>query len=156
MVHFNANHPSPTHAQIPPSQFKIPIASSTSWDQSFQRKMASAITKGMTLHAPITAISVDRVTIDLPSIISARKASITGVNGNSLITGWTISGKRSYEKKMPLRVHIGSMTRFISPDAVSIVLAREATRNPIPAHPTDTRRMMSKMANQLPRTWTQK
>src|SRR5579862_3500157 len=41
-----------------------------------------------------------------------------------------IAGKRDAEKKTPDRIHIGSMTRFINPDAASIVFAREATNKP--------------------------
>src|ERR1017187_1914419 len=39
-------------------------------------------------------------------------------------------GKREAEKNTPERIHMGSMTRFISPDAASMVLAREATSSP--------------------------
>ena len=50
------------------------------------------------------------------------------------MNGWAASGNRSEEKKTPEKSHIGSMTRFISPLTVSVVLARQATSRPIPAN----------------------
>src|SRR5271155_965733 len=41
-----------------------------------------------------------------------------------------MAGKREAEKNIPDKIHIGSMTRFISPDAASMVVAREATKSP--------------------------
>ena len=49
------------------------------------------------------------------------------------MNGWMPAGNRSDEKKTPERSHIGSMTRFISPLTVSVVLARLATSRPMPA-----------------------
>src|ERR1700691_2780244 len=40
------------------------------------------------------------------------------------------AGKRVAEKKTPDKIHMGSMTRFISPEADSMVVAREATSSP--------------------------
>jgi hypothetical protein len=57
--------------------------------------MTKAITNGTTHQNEITAISGISVKIDFPSIIKARNASITGVSGNNLISGCTISGNRS-------------------------------------------------------------
>src|ERR1035441_1034333 len=39
-------------------------------------------------------------------------------------------GKREAEKNTPERIHMGSMTRFIRPEAASMVRAREATSSP--------------------------
>ena len=48
------------------------------------------------------------------------------------MNGWTAAGNRSDEKKTPEKSHIGSMTRFIRPLTVSVVLARLATSRPMP------------------------
>ncbi len=69
---------------------------------------------------------------DDPSSMTDRRASIKGVSGKTLITGWTAAGNRSEVKKMPESIHIGSMTRFIRPETASTVLARLATKRPIP------------------------
>ena len=62
------------------------------------------------------------------------------------MNGWAASGNRSDEKKTPEKSHIGSMTRFISPLTVSVVVARQATSRPMPAKaraPTMSIRMTS-------------
>ena len=48
------------------------------------------------------------------------------------MTGCTASGNRSDEKKMPEKIHIGTITRFIRPETASIVFARLATSRPMP------------------------
>src|SRR6202161_2181348 len=55
---------------------------------------------------------------------------MAAVSGRARTPGWITAGKRVAEKNTPDKIHIGSMTRFISPEAASIVLAREATRSP--------------------------
>src|ERR1700734_3943868 len=55
---------------------------------------------------------------------------MAAVSGSARTTGWITAGKRVAEKKTPDKIHMGSMTRFISPEAASIVFAREATRSP--------------------------
>ena len=42
------------------------------------------------------------------------------------------AGKRSVEKKMPEKIHIGTITRFMSPDTPSMVLGRAAVSSPRP------------------------
>ena len=61
---------------------------------------------------------------------------MSGVRGIAFMSGWTASGNRSDEKKMPDSSHIGSITRFIRPETASIVLARLATSRPMPANMT--------------------
>ena len=45
---------------------------------------------------------------------------------------------------------MGNMMRFMSPDTDSIVLAREATNNPIPENSKAPSRMITRIKNQLP------
>ena len=52
------------------------------------------------------------------------------VSGSALMTGCTKSGNRWAEKKTPETIHIGIITVFISPDAASMVRARDAINNP--------------------------
>lgn len=63
--------------------------------QSFQRKIINARTKGTMHQTTMTPNSGPCEKMDLSSSINARKASMTGVSGNHLITGCTISGNRS-------------------------------------------------------------
>src|SRR5262249_54231944 len=67
-----------------------------------------------------------------PSRITARRASLSAVSGSARTTGWIASGKREAEKNTPERTNIGSITRFIRPETVSILRARLATRRPMP------------------------
>ena len=65
------------------------------------------------------------------------------------MNGWTASGNRSAEKKTPEKSHIGSMTRFIRPLTVSVVVARLAISRPMPAKaraPTTSTTMTSSEA----------
>src|ERR1039458_960257 len=55
---------------------------------------------------------------------------MAAVNGNARTTGCTTAGKRVAEKNTPDNIHIGSMTRFMSPEAASMDLAREDTNSP--------------------------
>src|SRR2546422_1345861 len=64
----------------------------------------------------------------LPSIMTARRASFSAVSGSAFTNGCIASGKRAYEKKVPDRIHIGSITRFISPETASMVRDRKSTR----------------------------
>ena len=67
----------------------------------------------------------------------ARKASTTAVRGKAWMNGWIDSGNREAEKNTPEKIHIGSITRFISPDAPSMVCTREDTRRPIEVKASD-------------------
>ena len=49
------------------------------------------------------------------------------------MNGWAALPKFSVAKKTPESKYIGSMTRFMSPLTVSVVVARLATSSPIPA-----------------------
>ncbi len=62
-----------------------------------------------------------------PSSNTRRKAPTSCVSGRAWMNGWAAAGNRSDEKKTPEKSHIGSMTRFMSPLTVSVVLARQAT-----------------------------
>ena len=42
------------------------------------------------------------------------------------------AGKRSVEKKIPEKIHIGTMTRFMMPETPSIVVGRAAASRPSP------------------------
>src|ERR1035437_11121778 len=55
---------------------------------------------------------------------------MAAVKGRARTADWITAGKREAEKKTPERIHIGSITRFINPEAASIVLARDDTRRP--------------------------
>jgi hypothetical protein len=70
---------------------------------------------------------------ELPSRITARSASLSAVSGKAFTNGWIALGKRSDEKNTPEKTNIGSITRFIRPEAVSIFFARLPTRRPRPA-----------------------
>src|SRR5580698_3903225 len=41
-----------------------------------------------------------------------------------------MAGKRDEEKNTPEKIHMGSMTRFIRPDAASMVRARDEIKRP--------------------------
>ena len=49
------------------------------------------------------------------------------------MNGWALLPKFSVAKKTPESRYIGSMTRFMSPLTVSVLVARLATSRPIPA-----------------------
>ena len=66
------------------------------------------------------------------------------------------AGNRSGEKKIPDSSHIGSMTRFMRPEMVSIRCARLAMSNPRPAKETEPKSETAKIASQLPRMVTPK
>src|SRR6185437_7131578 len=51
-------------------------------------------------------------------------------SGSARMNGCTAPGKRSAEKKIPERIHIGNITRFISPETASMVFARHAVSSP--------------------------
>src|ERR1051326_6821655 len=87
-----------------------------------------------------------------PSRITARSPLISGVSGSALISGCATAGKRSDEKKMPDRIHIGSITRFIRPDTVSRVLARLATSSPTPENVTAPKNTRTTRPSRLPGT----
>ena len=73
------------------------------------------------------------------------------VSGRAWIKGWAAAGNRSDEKKTPEKSHIGSMTRFMSPLTVSVVLARQATRRPIPANASAPKMSIPITSARLPR-----
>ena len=67
-----------------------------------------------------------------PSRMEARRASFRAVRGRARTNGWMTAGKRSEEKKIPENTNIGSITRFMRPETVSIFEVRLATRRPMP------------------------
>ncbi len=80
-----------------------------------------------------------------------RSAPTSWVSGRAWMNGWAASGNRSDEKKTPENSHIGSMTRFMSPLTVSVVVARQATRRPIPANARAPTRSIAITRARLPR-----
>ena len=86
--------------------------------------------------------------------MTARSASLSAVSGRAFTNGCTASGKRAYEKNVPERIHIGSITRFISPDTASIVRARLATSIPSPANDSAPSTVTSASDPSDPRTPT--
>src|SRR6266550_1892634 len=119
-----------------------------------QRKIRSAITKLTAPQATTMASGAPSVGSAAPSIITARSASLSAVSGSALTNGIIASGKRAYEKNVPDRIHIGSITRFINPDTPSIVLALLATSNPSPANAKAPRIVMPASVKNDPRTAT--
>src|SRR5262245_9506382 len=99
-----------------------------------QRKIFKATMKLTNPQAARMAISRALPAIETPSFITERKASLSAVSGSALMNGCRRSGNRAAEKKLPDSNHIGSITRFINPDAPSIVWVRAPTSNPIPAN----------------------
>ena len=120
------------------------------WLQSVHRKFHRAITNVAMVHNRIDDISIGNANMDWPSNMMPRSASSNGVNGKIRMGICSISGKFSYEKKMPLKVHMGNMTKLISPDMVSIVLARLAISNPTPANCNPPNRTTNKKSNHGP------
>src|SRR5829696_945463 len=94
------------------------------------RKRRTARRKLTTIHAIMIPIYGARSSNPAPRRMFARSASTTAVRGRAWIKGWSVSGKRDAEKKTPDKIHIGSITRFISPEAPSMVWAREDTSSP--------------------------
>src|SRR5436309_2405433 len=119
-----------------------------------QRKICSATTKLTTPHAVTMPNGAPRSLSRLPSIMTARRASFSAVSGSAFTNGCIASGKRAYEKKVPDRIHIGSITRFISPETASMVRARLATSMPSPANARAPSTVMNATALNEPRTPT--
>src|SRR2546430_1670211 len=92
-----------------------------------QRNQRNASTNYNTPHTAIMSNSGQCAHSGSPSVITACSASFSAVSGSSLMSGCTMSGKCFDEKNTPDTMYIGSMTRFISPETASIVLARQAT-----------------------------
>src|ERR1700739_1358062 len=67
-----------------------------------------------------------------------------------------MAGKRLAEKKTPERIHIGSMTTFMSPETPSVVRARDATSNPRPENDMDISTQRNTTSNIDPRNGTPK
>ena len=86
----------------------------------------------------------------------ARSELFTAVSGSALITGCIASGKLADEKKTPDKTHIGSMAKFISPDAASTVLGRAAIRRPRPPKASDPSRQTTDKVTTDPRRGTPK
>src|SRR6188474_3289601 len=68
--------------------------------------------------------------------------------------GWIGSGKREDEKKTPEKIHIGSMARFMRPDAPSMVWARDAMSSPSDAKQSEESRQISSSSGREPRIGT--
>ena len=86
--------------------------------------------------------------------MTARSASLSAVSGSAFTNGIMASGKREYEKNVPDKIHIGSITRFISPETPSIVFARLATSRPSPANANDPSTVIPASDTNEPRTAT--
>ena len=71
--------------------------------------------------------------------------------GERLDEGWAFLPKFSVAKKTPESRYIGSMTRFMSPLTVSVVVARLATSSPMPAKARAPRTSIRKKTSRLPR-----
>src|SRR6186997_2124094 len=95
-----------------------------------QRKKRRATPKLSTSHVVTMANSGRSCAQPSPWIMMPRTESTTAVSGSAWMMGCTASGKLPAEKKTPDATHMGSMSRFMRPDAASIVLAREATSRP--------------------------
>src|SRR5215471_7995106 len=102
-----------------------------------QRNHFSAIKNDTPPHRIITASGTHCEPRLEPCRIMARNASFSAVSGRALISGWTIFGKRSYEKKTPEKIHIGIMTRLMRPLTLSIFCARLAVSSPTPPKVSD-------------------
>src|SRR6185295_14844125 len=75
----------------------------------FQRKILSA-TRNETTPQPATMPSWGAIWArPWPSLMMPRRAWLIAVSGRALTSGWRASGKRSEEKKVPERSHMGSM-----------------------------------------------
>src|SRR5581483_4973103 len=70
--------------------------------------------------------------------------------------GCMARGKLEDEKKTPENTHIGSITRFMSPEAPSTVRARDATRSPIAPKVSEARRQTTASCTTDPRSGTPK
>src|SRR5206468_16038 len=88
------------------------------------------------------------------SELGAPLGIVTAWGVVSFTNGCIASGKRAYEKKVPDRIHIGSITRFISPETASMVRARLATSMPSPANARAPSTVMNATALNEPRTPT--
>src|SRR4051812_39979393 len=82
------------------------------------------------VHAARIAISGATEPHPSPRSIVARSASFVAVNGSALMNGWKAAGKFSDEKNTPDNTHIGTIDAFMSPDAPSMVWARDAINSP--------------------------
>ena len=89
---------------------------------------------------------------DEPSRIVARSASFSAVSGRALMNGCTKVGKRSFEKITPEKIHLGIITRFIRPLALSIFCARLAVSKPSPPNEIAPIVPITKMENSDPST----
>src|SRR3974377_571399 len=67
------------------------------------------------------------------------------------MNGWALLPKFSVAKKTPESKYIGSMTRFMSPLTVSVVVARLATSSPMPAKARAPITSIRKKTSRLPR-----
>src|SRR3954471_3280240 len=70
------------------------------------------------------------------------------------MNGWIGSGKREEEKKTPEKIHIGSIARFMRPDAPSMVWARDAISSPSDAKHREDSRQISSSSGREPRNGT--
>jgi len=53
--------------------------------------------------------------------MTARSALLSAVRGRAWMKGWATAGKRSVEKKIPEKIHMGTITRFMIPETPSMV-----------------------------------
>ena len=65
---------------------------------------------------------------------SPEARRLTAVSGSARMSGCTASGNRDDEKNTPEKIHIGSITRFMSPDTPSTVRGRAASSRPSEAN----------------------
>src|SRR6185369_9495000 len=91
-----------------------------------QRKNRTASAKQTVHHTARMASSPRSACHPPPWSMTPRSPSTTAVSGSACTNGCTTAGKFDDEKNTPDATHIGTITRFIHPDAPSMVLARAA------------------------------
>src|ERR671911_385619 len=119
-----------------------------------QRKRRTASRKLTTIHATMIAMSGVSTCQPAPRRMLARRTSTTAVSGSAWMNGCNGSGKREAEKKTPEKIHIGSMTRFMRPDAPSIVWTRDDTSRPREVKASDEMTQMPASVSSDPRNGT--
>ena len=115
----------------------------------------SASVKQTTSHpAMIEHLVADDTPGRSPAACCPLSASITAVSGSAWMNGCATCGKLLDEKNTPENTHIGSITRFMRPDAPSTVRARDATSNPIPPNASDDSTQIAMSCANDPRSGT--
>src|ERR1700737_3230632 len=95
-----------------------------------QRNQRKANPNEIPTHRAKTSRRPDWVPREATCKMVARRALFRAVRCSSLIKGCSIAGNRCEEKKTPEKIHIGSITRFISPLTLSSFWARRGGGSP--------------------------